>query len=44
VAPRRRKEAIYRFDQGLFDNLRAAFDGGDRQTLARLWNAAQHAC
>jgi len=37
-----RKEAIYRFDQGLFDRLRAAFDGNDRKTLMRLWNSAQH--
>ena len=38
-----RKEAIYRFDQGLFDSLRAAFDGKDRKTLMRLWNSAEHA-
>jgi len=37
-----RKEAIYRFDQGLFDKLRAAFDGNDRRTLVRLWNSAEH--
>ena len=38
-----RKEAIYRFEQGLFDKLRAAFDGDDRRTLARLWNSAERA-
>lgn len=37
-----RKEAIYRFDQELFESLRTAFDSKDRKTLARLWNSAQH--
>jgi len=37
-----RKEAIYRFDQGLFDGLRAAFDSKDRKTLMRLWGSAEH--
>jgi hypothetical protein len=37
-----RKDAIYRFDQGLFDSLRAAFEGKDRKTLMRLWSSAEH--
>jgi len=37
-----RKEALYRFDQALFDRLRAAFDGNDRKALSRLWNTAEH--
>jgi hypothetical protein len=37
-----RKEAIYRFDQALFDRLRSAFDSNDRRTLVRLWNSAGH--
>jgi hypothetical protein len=37
-----RKEAIYRFEPGLFDKLRAAFDENDRKTLLRLWNSARH--
>ena len=38
-----RKEAIYRFDQALFDRLRKAFDGKDRTALMRLWNSAERA-
>lgn len=37
-----RKEAIYRFDQELFESLRAAFDSKDRKNLMLLWNSAEH--
>jgi hypothetical protein len=37
-----RKEAVYRFDQDLFDRLPAPFDGNDRKTMMRLWNSAPH--
>ena len=37
-----RKEAIYRFDQELFESFRAAFDSKDRKTLTCLWNSAEH--
>jgi hypothetical protein len=37
-----RKEALYRFEPGLFDKLRAAFHDDDRKSLMRLWNTAEH--
>ena len=37
-----RKEALYQFDESLFEKLREAFTGKDRKALMRLWNAAKH--
>jgi hypothetical protein len=36
------KESVYRFDQDLFNGLRAAFGNSDRKTLLKLWNNAAH--
>jgi hypothetical protein len=37
-----RKEALFQFDQSLFDQLSAAFAEKDRTALMRLWGAAKH--
>jgi hypothetical protein len=37
-----KKGSVYRFDRELFDGLCAAFNSGDKKTLTRLWNSAQH--
>ncbi len=35
------RRLVYRFDEELFDQLRAAFAAGDRQRLDALWRKAE---